>query len=58
KPGLWLTRKLTGEPEIEFVEAPALAPPEVPVDSELMDKYNAEMEAVANQPLPEEDDDL
>ncbi|KAJ1901641.1 GTP-binding nuclear protein gsp1/Ran [Coemansia sp. IMI 209127] len=58
KPFLWLTRKLTGEPEIEFVEAPALAPPEVPVDSELMDKYNAEMEAVANQPLPEEDDDL
>ncbi|KAJ2547750.1 GTP-binding nuclear protein gsp1/Ran [Coemansia sp. RSA 1933] len=58
KPFLWLTRKLTGEPDIEFVEAPALAPPEVPVDTELMNKYNAEIEAVANQPLPEEDDDL
>ncbi|KAJ2385984.1 GTP-binding nuclear protein gsp1/Ran [Coemansia sp. RSA 2559] len=58
KPFLWLTRKLTGEPEIEFVEAPALAPPEVPVDHELMDKYNAEIAIATNQPLPEEDDDL
>ncbi|KAJ1668408.1 GTP-binding nuclear protein gsp1/Ran [Coemansia sp. RSA 1813] len=58
KPFLWLTRKLTGEPDIEFVEAPALAPPEVPVDTDLMNKYNAEIIAAANQPLPEEDDDL
>lgn len=26
---LWLTRKLTGDPILEFVATPALAPPEV-----------------------------
>ncbi|KAJ2690018.1 GTP-binding nuclear protein gsp1/Ran [Coemansia sp. RSA 1285] len=58
KPFLWLTRKLTGEPDIDFVEAPALAPPEVAVDHELMNRYDAEIAVAANQPLPEEDDDL
>ena len=29
KPFLWLTRKLAGNNEITFEEAPALAPPEV-----------------------------
>ncbi|KAJ1735574.1 GTP-binding nuclear protein gsp1/Ran [Coemansia sp. Benny D160-2] len=58
KPFLWLTRKLTGEPDIEFVEAPALAPPEVAIDHELMNRYDAEITVAANQPLPEEDDDL
>ncbi|KAJ2680976.1 GTP-binding nuclear protein gsp1/Ran [Coemansia spiralis] len=58
KPFLWLTRKLTGEPDIEFVEAPALAPPEVHVDDELMERYRDEMNVAAAQPLPEEEDDL
>ncbi|KAJ2518026.1 GTP-binding nuclear protein gsp1/Ran [Coemansia sp. RSA 2049] len=58
KPFLWLTRKLTGEPDIDFVEAPALAPPEVAVDHELMNRYDAEIAVAANMPLPEEDDDL
>ncbi|KAJ1873227.1 GTP-binding nuclear protein gsp1/Ran [Coemansia sp. RSA 990] len=58
KPFLWLARKLTGEPNLEFTEAPALAPPEVQVDSNLMQQYNQEMAAAAAMPLPEEDDDL
>ncbi|KAJ2848801.1 GTP-binding nuclear protein gsp1/Ran [Coemansia brasiliensis] len=58
KPFLWLARKLTGEPNLEFTEAPALAPPEVQVDSGLMQQYNQEMAAAAAMPLPEEDDDL
>ncbi|KAJ2665080.1 GTP-binding nuclear protein gsp1/Ran [Coemansia sp. RSA 1200] len=58
KPFLWLTRKLTGEPDIEFVEAPALAPPEVAIDHELMNRYDAEITVASNMPLPEEDDDL
>lgn len=56
KPFLWLARKLTGKPNLEFVSAPALAPPEVSVDAELMNKYQQEMEQAANMPLPDEDD--
>ncbi|KAJ2126666.1 GTP-binding nuclear protein gsp1/Ran [Coemansia sp. RSA 1287] len=58
KPFLWLARKLTGEADLEFVEAPALQPPEVQVDAALMTEYNREMEEAAAMPLPEEDDDL
>ncbi|KAG2209210.1 GTP-binding nuclear protein GSP1/Ran [Mucor mucedo] len=58
KPFLWLARKLIGNPNLEFVAAPALAPPEVQVDAQLMQQYNNEMEEAAAQPLPEEDDDL
>ncbi|ODQ79393.1 hypothetical protein BABINDRAFT_161796 [Babjeviella inositovora NRRL Y-12698] len=56
KPFLWLARKLAGNPQLEFVAAPALAPPEVQVDAELMLKYQQEMEAATALPLPDEDD--
>lgn len=58
KPFLWLARKLIGNPNLDFVAAPALAPAEVQVDAVLMAQYNNEMEEAAAQPLPEEDDDL
>ncbi|KAJ1947649.1 GTP-binding nuclear protein gsp1/Ran [Kickxella alabastrina] len=44
--------------ELDFVQAPALHPPEVNVDAALMQQYNNEMMEAAAQPLPEEDDDL
>ncbi|TIB79549.1 GTP-binding nuclear protein GSP1/Ran [Wallemia mellicola] len=56
KPFLWLARKLAGNPTLEFVAAPALAPPEVKVDPELMAKYNEELQQAAAAPLPDEDD--
>jgi GTP-binding nuclear protein Ran len=56
KPFLWLARKLVGNNQLEFVESPALAPPEVTVDSDLMAKYQAEMDQAAAMPLPDEDD--
>jgi GTP-binding nuclear protein Ran len=43
---------------LEFVASPALAPPEVQVDPALMAQYKQELDMAANQPLPEEDDDL
>ncbi|KAF9359768.1 GTP-binding nuclear protein gsp1/Ran [Mortierella sp. NVP85] len=58
KPFLWLARKLVGNPGLEFVAAPALAPPEVQVDPSLMQQYNEELKEAAAMPLPEEDDDL
>ena len=56
KPFLWLARKLVGNPGLEFVAAPALAPPEATVDAELMNKYQQEMEQAAALPLPDEED--
>ena len=56
KPFLWLARKLVGNPALEFAAAPALAPPEVQVDQQLMEQYNKELETAAAAPLPDEDD--
>ncbi|CAF0704864.1 unnamed protein product [Brachionus calyciflorus] len=58
KPFLWLARKLAGDANLEFVAMPALDPPEVQMDPELVKKYEQEIEAAKNAPLPEEDDDL
>ncbi|KNZ78414.1 GTP-binding nuclear protein spi1 [Termitomyces sp. J132] len=58
KPFLWLARKLVGNPTLEFVAAPALAPAEVAVDASLMAIYEAELKKAEAVPLPEEDDDL
>merc|ERR1712141_430043 len=58
KPFLWLARKLVGDPNLEFVAAPALAPPEVTMDPEMIDKYNKELIDAQNSALPDEDDDL
>jgi len=56
KPFLWLARKLVGNPTLEFVASPALAPPEVTVDTRLLAQYEADMNEAAQQPLPDEDD--
>lgn len=57
KPFLWLARKLTGTPNLDFVAAPALVPAEVMVDAALMAQYSDEMAIAAQNPLPENDDD-
>ena len=59
KPFLWLARKLIGNPNLEFVAAPALAPPEVQIDPQTLQQYENDLKLAADQPLPaEEDDDL
>jgi len=58
KPFLWLARKLAGDPNLEFVAMPALDPPEIQMDPELIKRYEQEIEAAKNAPLPEEDEDL
>jgi GTP-binding nuclear protein Ran len=47
---------LVGNQTLEFVAAPALAPPEVQVDQAVLDQYRKEMDDAANMPLPDEDD--
>lgn len=56
KPFLWLARKLVGNSGLEFVASPALAPPEVQVDQQLMAAAEEEMNKAAAMPLPDEDD--
>jgi hypothetical protein len=44
KPFLWLARKLIGDPNLEFVAMPALAPPEVVMDPALAAQYEHDLE--------------
>jgi len=57
KPFLYLTRKLAGNNEIEFAEAPALAPPEAQLDMAQAAQYQLELQQAAELPLPDDDDD-
>jgi len=41
---------------LSFVESPALAPPEVPLDNDQMQKYEVEIQIAQNTPLPDEED--
>ena len=41
---MWLARKLAGDMNLEFVAMPALNPPEVQMDPELLKQYEKEIE--------------
>ena len=56
KPFLWLARTLVDDPNLEFVEMPALEPPEVQVDATLMQHYEQELADAQQTALPEDDD--
>ena len=57
KPFLWLARKLVGDPNLEFVAMPALAPPEVQMDQEWQRKLEEDMVKAQNTVLPDDDDE-
>jgi len=59
KPFLWLARKITGRPDLEFVGDLALAPAEITIDMATQNAYEAEVAAAAAVALPDgPDDDL
>jgi len=58
KPFLWLARKLLNDSNLTFIEAPALAPPEVFVDPNVMKQYEEDFNAAKEIPLPDEDEDI
>ncbi|KAK4778042.1 hypothetical protein SAY87_018229 [Trapa incisa] len=58
KPFLYLAQKLAGDMNLHFVEALALAPPEVHMDLDAQRQHEVELAVAAYQPLPEDDDDL
>lgn len=58
KPFVWLAQRLTGHPDLQLVASPALAPPEVQLDQQMIEQYKQEMVDAMNQPLPEDEDDI
>jgi len=54
---LYLARKLVNDQKLDFVEAPALAPPEIAIDHSLMQQWNQEMNTAAQTALPDDDGD-
>lgn len=46
------------DPNLVFVESPALKPPEVVIDQSTVAQYEAELQSAQNVPLPDEDEDL
>ena len=57
QPFLWLARKLVGDNKLQFVEAPALAPPELNISAADAARYEQELNEAAAMPLPEDDDE-
>ncbi|XP_064227068.1 GTP-binding nuclear protein Ran-like [Aotus nancymaae] len=53
---LCLARRLMGDPHLESAATPALAPPEVVMDSALAAQYEHDLEAAPTTALREEDD--
>jgi len=58
KPFLWLARKLVGDPNLEFVEMPALVPPEVQMDNAMALKYEEELKRAQETALPDDDEEI
>ncbi|KAF7478322.1 Hypothetical predicted protein [Marmota monax] len=58
KPFLWLPRELIGDPDLESVAMPALAPPEVVTDPALVVQCEHDLEVAQTSALPDEDYDL
>eukprot|EP00903_Cladosiphon_okamuranus_P006830 g6655.t1 len=58
KPFLWLAKKLVGDANLQFVEQPALQPPEFVINQADQQRFQAELDQAAAVPLPDEDDDL
>jgi GTP-binding nuclear protein Ran len=58
KPFLYIARKLTGNPNVNFTDQPALLPPEVVINQEQIAMYQQQLDQAANVPLPDDDEDL
>jgi len=58
KPFLYIARKLTGDPNLNFVEATATKPAEIQMDNNLARQYESELTAANAAPLPDDDEDV
>jgi hypothetical protein len=53
----WNNEPFCRQADLSFVAAPALAPPDVPLDAVQMQQYEEELRSAADVPLPPDDDD-
>jgi len=58
KPFLYLAKRLSGDPNLALVEAPALLPIEVTISQEAKDRLEKEMHEAESQALPEDEEDF
>ena len=58
KPFLYLARRMVQDNTLKFVEAPALAPPEVAIDLAAQACQEVELLAASMVPVPEDDEDI
>ena len=54
---MWLARKLIGDPNLEFIAAPALAPPEFHMDPQYAAELERQMVEAQQTALPDDEDD-
>merc|ERR1712160_50814 len=57
KPFLWLARRLTNQPNLQFVGQYAKAP-EIQIDAALIQQHERELQAAQNVAIGDDDDDL
>ena len=57
KPFLWLLKKLSGDPNLTLVEAPALKASEVTISQERIAQMHKELEEANNAPIDDNEDD-
>lgn len=57
KPFLWIARKLSGEADLHFVEAPAIAPPEAEIDLNFVAQNQQELDAASAAPICDDNDE-
>jgi len=59
KPFLYIARKLTNDPNVQFVAAPALAPAEIKMDANVIAQNEKELDAANKTSIPDDaDEDL
>ena len=57
KPFLWLLKKLTGDPNLTLVEAPALKPSEITISQEQINQMAKELNEAESAPIDDNDDE-
>ena len=57
KPFLWLLKKLTGDPNLTLVEAPALKPSEITISQEQINQMTNELKEAESAPIDDNDDE-
>ena len=58
KPFLWLLKKLSGDPNLTLVEAPALAPEELTIDPNQIRQMENDLRNAENAPIDDNEEDI